>query len=67
MKSALSAFVKCLSYLQVVDWSSLGFPGRAGAESTLWLGSSGAHTQCHYDTYGCNLVAQIYGRYVSLT
>lgn len=48
--------------LQTVDWAPLGFPEFGGAESTLWLGSSGAHTPCHMDVYGCNLVAQVLGR-----
>lgn len=47
--------------LQTVDWAPLGFPEFGGAESTLWLGSSGAHTPCHMDVYGCNLVAQVLG------
>ena len=34
-----------------VDWSCFGFPERSGEAST----------PCHVDTYGCNLVAQIYG------
>ncbi|XP_067144516.1 HSPB1-associated protein 1 [Centruroides vittatus] len=45
-----------------VDWSSFGFPGRCGHQSTWWIGSEGAHTPCHQDTYGCNLVAQLTGR-----
>jgi len=51
---------------QMVDWSVFGFDGRDGTQSTYWLGSQGANTVCHYDTYGCNLVAQIYGRCVPL-
>ena len=50
---------------QMVDWSVLGFSGRDGTQSTFWLGSQGAYTVCHYDTYGCNLVAQIHGRSVA--
>jgi len=50
---------------QMVDWSVFGLSGRDGTQSTFWLGSRGAYTVCHYDTYGCNLVAQIYGRYVA--
>ena len=50
------------SLLKDINWSSLGFPGRDGKESTFWMGSEGSHTPCHYDTYGCNLVAQIYGK-----
>ncbi|XP_035683540.1 HSPB1-associated protein 1-like [Branchiostoma floridae] len=48
--------------LQGVRWEDFGFPGRTGTESTIWVGSAGAHTPCHYDTYGCNLVLQVYGR-----
>jgi len=52
--------------VQMVDWSVFGFNGRDGAQSTFWLGSQGAHSVCHYDTYGCNLVAQLHGRYITL-
>ncbi|XP_064472255.1 HSPB1-associated protein 1-like [Ornithodoros turicata] len=48
--------------LQSVDWSCFGFAERHGTDSTLWLGSAGASTPCHQDTYGCNLVAQLIGR-----
>ncbi|XP_034241516.1 HSPB1-associated protein 1 [Thrips palmi] len=47
--------------LKSVSWSSLGFPEMEVAGSTLWIGSGGAHTPCHYDTYGSNLVAQVFG------
>ncbi|XP_070365081.1 HSPB1-associated protein 1 isoform X2 [Equus asinus] len=47
---------------QDVMWSDFGFPGRNGRESTLWIGSLGAHTPCHLDSYGCNLVFQVQGR-----
>ena len=50
------------SVLASVDWSCAGFPHVSGSESTFWFGSAGAHTPCHYDTYGVNLVAQLYGR-----
>lgn len=29
--------------------------------SVFWMGSLGSFTDCHYDTYGCNLVCQIRG------
>ncbi|XP_015266356.1 PREDICTED: HSPB1-associated protein 1 isoform X2 [Gekko japonicus] len=45
-----------------VKWSDFGFPGRDGKESTLWVGTSGANTPCHLDSYGCNLVLQVQGR-----
>ncbi|KAK7012354.1 Cupin superfamily protein [Halocaridina rubra] len=45
----------------IIDWSLFGFSGRGTEESTLWIGSNGANTPCHIDTYGCNLVAQVLG------
>ncbi|KAJ8283068.1 hypothetical protein COCON_G00055870 [Conger conger] len=45
-----------------VAWSDFGYPGRNGRESTLWLGTAGANTPCHLDSYGCNLVLQVQGR-----
>lgn len=48
--------------LCAIDWSAFGFDGRDGTQSTLWVGSRGANTPCHYDTYGCNLVAQLSGK-----
>eukprot|EP00966_Prymnesium_polylepis_P095880 2221450-Prymnesium_polylepis.1 len=44
--------------LAAVDWTTvLGGDARDGTQSVLWLGSKGASTPMHYDTYGCNLVA----------
>ena len=48
--------------LSAIDWGTLGFEGKDGKESTLWIGSEGAYTPCHYDTYGCNLVGQLWGK-----
>ncbi|XP_008558350.1 HSPB1-associated protein 1 isoform X1 [Microplitis demolitor] len=47
--------------LEAVDWKLFGFD-KSGRDSTLWIGSKGAHTNCHQDTYGCNLIAQLHGR-----
>ncbi|XP_043105340.1 HSPB1-associated protein 1 homolog [Puntigrus tetrazona] len=47
---------------QDVVWSDFGFSGRDGRDSTLWIGTQGANTPCHLDSYGCNLVFQIQGR-----
>ncbi|XP_048510898.1 HSPB1-associated protein 1 homolog isoform X2 [Athalia rosae] len=47
--------------LSSIDWQRFGFD-KQGADSTMWIGSQGAHTNCHQDSYGCNLVAQIHGR-----
>ncbi|XP_076638580.1 HSPB1 associated protein 1 isoform X1 [Colletes latitarsis] len=44
-----------------VSWKRFGFD-KTGSESTLWIGNKGAHTNCHQDSYGCNLIAQIHGR-----
>ncbi|UJR21788.1 hypothetical protein I4U23_024863 [Adineta vaga] len=48
--------------IDMINWSDMGMRDRNGKESTLWIGSQGAHTPCHYDTYGINFVAQIVGR-----
>lgn len=42
-----------------LDWTRFGVT-TAAAESTFWFGSAGATTPCHYDTYGTNIVAQLY-------
>ena len=31
-------------------------------QCAFWLGSPGAHTPCHLDTYGCNIAVQLDGR-----
>jgi len=49
------------SFLHIFSWKKFGFPGRDGHESTLWVGTEGAYTPCHQDTYGENLVAQLEG------
>ncbi|XP_042220316.1 HSPB1-associated protein 1-like [Homarus americanus] len=46
----------------VLDWSLFGYSDRGVKDSTLWIGTPGANTPCHIDTYGCNLVAQVIGR-----
>ncbi|KAL7077918.1 hypothetical protein ACQ4LE_002957 [Meloidogyne hapla] len=48
-----------------VDWSKLNiFPSNIKnnwKDSTIWIGTPGSYTPCHYDTYGFNLHAQICG------
>lgn len=51
-------------FFTIVCWSALGLQDIDGHDSTLWVGSKGASTPCHYDSYGFNLVAQIQGRSV---
>lgn len=48
------------AFLAGVRWEEFGLACDGGA-STFWFGSRGAHTACHYDTYGSNLVAQLHG------
>ena len=59
-------YLRCLglkcSLRDALHWGALGFPERGVENSTLWIGSPGANTPCHIDTYGCNLVAQVSGR-----
>lgn len=45
-----------------VDWSCVGLPGRGGSKTVFWMGTTGAYTPCHFDTYGYNIVAQLYGQ-----
>nr|XP_045003524.1 HSPB1-associated protein 1 [Jaculus jaculus] len=61
-KYFVSLFEDKTDVFQDVMWSDFGFPGRNGQESTLWIGSLGANTPCHLDSYGCNLVFQVQGR-----
>lgn len=53
--------------IESFNWLKFGIDkefGKNGLHSTIWIGSKGAHTDCHWDTYGYNLVAQIHGRFV---
>ncbi|XP_075412442.1 HSPB1-associated protein 1 [Tenrec ecaudatus] len=61
-KYFVSLFEDKTDVFQDVMWADFGFAGRTGRESTLWIGSLGAHTPCHLDSYGCNLVLQVQGR-----
>ncbi|KAG1687999.1 HSPB1-associated protein 1 [Nymphon striatum] len=47
---------------ELVDWNSVGLRGQKTSQSTLWIGSKGALTPCHQDSYGYNIVSQLYGR-----
>ncbi|GAB0099789.1 HSPB1-associated protein 1 [Sergentomyia squamirostris] len=44
-----------------IDFTPMGFP-EIQSDITMWLGSQGAHTPCHKDSYGRNIVVQIFGR-----
>ncbi|KOC59688.1 HSPB1-associated protein 1 [Habropoda laboriosa] len=54
-------FKNKLEIINSVNWKRFGID-KTGNDSTVWIGSKGAHTNCHQDSYGCNLVAQIHGR-----
>ncbi|CAH0550028.1 unnamed protein product [Brassicogethes aeneus] len=45
-----------------ISWEAFGFPELNFEHSTLWIGSKGAHTPCHKDTYGSNIIFQIFGQ-----
>ncbi|KAF5292287.1 hypothetical protein FQA39_LY03321 [Lamprigera yunnana] len=57
-----SWFVDLPELRKHISWDAFGFSDCNVDDSTFWLGSKGAHTPCHQDTYGCNIVAQVYGR-----
>ncbi|XP_077285646.1 HSPB1 associated protein 1 isoform X2 [Arctopsyche grandis] len=48
-------------YKQIL-WDCFGYNERGAADSTIWIGSNGAHTPCHQDTYGRNIVVQAFGK-----
>jgi HSPB1-associated protein 1 len=45
----------------LIDWSRFSATATS-LDTTLWIGTAGSFTPCHYDSYGCNWVAQIDGR-----
>ncbi|KAH8311531.1 hypothetical protein KR044_006706 [Drosophila immigrans] len=45
---------------QGIDFKRFGFAEHQN-DYSLWLGSKHANTPCHYDTYGINIVVQVYG------
>jgi len=51
--------------LNSFNWAKLGFPEKNAESSTFWAGTKGSYTPCHFDTYSCNLVCQVFGRSVS--
>lgn len=60
------------SYMDITSWPAslknsisfekLGFGEDITKDILFWLGSAGANTPCHYDTYGFNIVVQVYGQ-----
>ena len=60
MKDTFSTYPNLMAS---VDWTKFGLDEKSSRrESVFWMGGEGAHTPCHYDTYGFNLVAQLSGR-----
>ncbi|VIO97829.1 jmjC domain containing protein [Brugia malayi] len=43
-----------------IDWRHLGLDADP-VDSTIWIGTPGAYTPCHYDSYGYNVHAQLSG------
>lgn len=43
-----------------INFNELGFEN--AKDILFWLGTEGANTPCHYDTYGFNIVVQVFGR-----
>ncbi|VDK88905.1 unnamed protein product [Litomosoides sigmodontis] len=43
-----------------ISWRHLGLDV-SPVDSTIWIGTPGAHTPCHYDSYGYNVHAQLSG------
>ncbi|KAH8419033.1 hypothetical protein KR222_001404 [Zaprionus bogoriensis] len=48
------------SCVKGIDFQSFGFAEHQN-DYSVWLGSKNANTPCHYDTYGVNIVVQVYG------
>lgn len=46
--------------LKDLDWNVFGVDVEP-VDSTIWIGTPGAYTPCHFDSYGFNLHAQIRG------
>lgn len=59
-KRAHELFVDHPEVVKNFDWSLLGLAG-AGSDTNFWYGSKGCRTQCHYDSYGTNVVVQLHG------
>lgn len=47
------------SVAELIDWTLLGFEPDEGQDAAIWIGSKSAHTACHYDSYGFNVVYQV--------
>eukprot|EP00035_Acanthoeca_spectabilis_P005378 m.112998 g.112998 ORF g.112998 m.112998 type:complete len:369 (-) comp12998_c0_seq2:1210-2316(-) len=44
-----------------IDWRSVGMEESFGEDTNFWFGTEGSVTHLHYDTYGTNVVAQLWG------
>eukprot|EP00049_Salpingoeca_infusionum_P008413 m.138091 g.138091 ORF g.138091 m.138091 type:complete len:294 (-) comp14008_c0_seq6:333-1214(-) len=43
------------------QWETIGVANAKHENSAFWLGTPGAQTRCHYDSYGVNVVVQLHG------
>ncbi|CAH0728431.1 unnamed protein product, partial [Brenthis ino] len=48
--------------MKEISWKQFGYPDKGATDTTIWVGSKGAHTPAHKDTYGYNIVAQVHGK-----
>ncbi|KAL3286101.1 hypothetical protein HHI36_000614 [Cryptolaemus montrouzieri] len=55
-------FMNAKELRESINFKDLGLENVDVNQSTIWIGSNGAHTPCHIDTYGCNVVVQVLGR-----
>ncbi|XP_044730430.1 HSPB1-associated protein 1, partial [Chrysoperla carnea] len=60
-KRMVEWFSTSSNIMKNISWSDFGYADVTGLESTIWIGSKGAHTPCHIDTYENNLVLQVFG------
>ncbi|KAF0993325.1 hypothetical protein HZS_4289, partial [Henneguya salminicola] len=37
-----------------INWGFVGYPNKCSKDTTLWIGTKGAYTPLHYDSYGTN-------------
>lgn len=60
-----NVFSSCPEMMETsFSWDKLGIPEQHIDlhNSAFWFGTEGASTPCHFDTYGCNIAVQLYGR-----
>lgn len=59
--SPSSIQLKQHKFHEILDWKDLDESVLSADNATIWVGSKGAHTPLHYDSYGRNVIVQLYG------